>query len=86
MAAPRPWSPLSVLRGCANLRLPVPTLWLDVMQKIRALGFNAISFYVDWALLEGKEGEIRGDGVFDLRPFFDAALEAGIWLIAVSIG
>ena len=23
-------------------RLPVPSLWLDVLQKIKALGFNAV--------------------------------------------
>ncbi|KAH0159312.1 hypothetical protein KCU67_g7171, partial [Aureobasidium melanogenum] len=37
-------------------RLPVPSLWLDVFQKIKALGYNAVSFYADWALLEGKQG------------------------------
>lgn len=63
-------------------RLPVPTLWLDVFQKIKALGFNCVSFYVDWALLEGKPGEYRADGIFDLEPFFDAASEAGIYLLA----
>jgi beta-galactosidase GanA len=41
-----------------------------------------VSFYVDWALLEGKPGVYREEGVFDLQPFYDAALEAGIWLIA----
>lgn len=29
-------------------RLPVPELWLDVLQKIKALGMNAISIYVHW--------------------------------------
>ena len=29
-------------------RLPVPSLWLDVLQKIKALGFSAVSFYTDW--------------------------------------
>ena len=29
-------------------RLPVPSLWLDILQKIKALGFNAVSFYTDW--------------------------------------
>jgi len=37
---------------------------------------------VDWALLEGKPGVYREEGVFDLKPFFDAAQEAGIYLIA----
>ncbi|OAR01440.1 hypothetical protein LLEC1_04032 [Akanthomyces lecanii] len=63
-------------------RLPVPSLWLDVFQKIKALGFNTVSFYVDWALLEAKEGEYRAEGIFDLDPFFKAAETAGIFLIA----
>lgn len=63
-------------------RLPVPGLWLDIFQKVKALGFNAVSFYTHWALLEGEEGVYRADGVFALEPFFSAASEAGIYLIA----
>lgn len=63
-------------------RLPSPSLWLDVLQKIRALGFNCVSFYVDWALLEGKRGDFSAEGVFSLEPFFEAAQKAGLWLIA----
>ncbi|KAI0020857.1 glycoside hydrolase family 35 protein [Xylariomycetidae sp. FL0641] len=63
-------------------RLPVPSLWIDVFQKIKALGFNCVSFYVDWALLEGKPGEYVEEGVFDLKPFFEAAKEAGLYLLA----
>ncbi|KAF1956364.1 beta-galactosidase precursor [Byssothecium circinans] len=63
-------------------RLPIPSLHLDIFQKIKALGYNGVSFYVDWALLEGKPGVYRADGVFDLQPFFDAASKAGIYLIA----
>jgi len=53
-----------------------------VFQKIKALGFNGVSFYVDWALLEGKPGVYRADGVFSLEPFYEAAQKAGIYLIA----
>lgn len=63
-------------------RLPVPTLWIDIFQKIKALGFNCVSFYVDWALLEGNPGHYRADGIFALEPFFEAAKEAGIYLLA----
>lgn len=63
-------------------RLPVTELQLDVFQKVKALGFNCVSFYVDWALVEGKPGEYRADGIFDLEPFFEAAKEAGIYLLA----
>jgi len=62
--------------------LPVSSLYLDIFQKIKALGFNTVSFYVDWALLEGNRGTYRADGIFDLQPFFDAASQAGIYLLA----
>ena len=65
-------------------RLPVPSLYLDVFQKIKALGFSGVSFYTDWALLEGKEGNFIAEGIFALEPFFQAASEAGIYLVAVS--
>ncbi|POR33268.1 Putative beta-galactosidase A [Tolypocladium paradoxum] len=63
-------------------RLPVPSLYLDVFQKIKAMGFNMVSFYVAWALLEGEPGEFRADGIFDLEPFLEAAKKAGIYLLA----
>ncbi|KAJ6443892.1 beta-galactosidase [Purpureocillium lavendulum] len=63
-------------------RQPVASLHLDVLQKIKAMGFNMVSFYVDWALLEGKRGEFRAEDVHDLEPFFEAAKQAGIYLLA----
>ena len=66
-------------------RLPSPSLWLDVFQKIRSMGYTGVSFYTNWALLEGKQGEFTAEGVFALEPFFDAASQAGIYLLAVSM-
>lgn len=63
-------------------RLPVASLYLDVFQKIKALGYTGVSFYVDWALLEGTPGVYDDSGIFNLQPFFDAASEAGIYLVA----
>ncbi|EKD21737.1 uncharacterized protein L3040_004959 [Drepanopeziza brunnea f. sp. 'multigermtubi'] len=63
-------------------RLPVPDLWLDVFQKVKALGFNVVSFYVHWALLEGEPGVYTAEGVFAFEPFFEAAKQAGIYLLA----
>lgn len=63
-------------------RLPVPDLWLDVFQKVKALGFNVVSFYVHWALVEGEPGTYLANDVFAFEPFFAAAQEAGIYLIA----
>ena len=56
---------------------------MDIFQKIKAVGFNTVSFYADWALLEGKQGDFSAEGVFAFEPFFDAAKQAGIYLIAV---
>jgi hypothetical protein len=63
-------------------RLPVPSLWLDVFQKVKAMGLNCVSFYVDWAVLEGKPGSFTAEGVFDLEGFIKAASDAGIYLLA----
>jgi beta-galactosidase GanA len=49
---------------------------------VKALGMNTVSFYVDWAVLEGKPGDYSAEGVFVFEPFFDAAKQAGIYLIA----
>jgi hypothetical protein len=62
-------------------RLPVISLWKDVLQKVKALGYTGVSFYIDWALLEGEPGIIRTDGIFALKPFFDAASEVGLYLL-----
>jgi hypothetical protein len=64
-------------------RLPSPSLWLDVFQKIKAAGFNTVSYYNMWALNEQTRGQFRAEGVFDMVPFYEAALKAGIYLIAV---
>jgi beta-galactosidase GanA len=63
-------------------RLPVPGLWLDVFQKIKAMGFNGVSFYTYWGLMEGNPGHVITSGIFGLDKFFKAATEAGIYLLA----
>lgn len=63
-------------------RLPVPGLWLDIFQKIKSIGFNGVSFYVDWSLIEGNPGQFVTDGIWSLERFFYAATESGIYLIA----
>lgn len=46
------------------------------------MGFNTVSIYVMWALIEPKKGEVSFEGYRDLQPFFDAAMEAGLYVIA----
>ncbi|KAJ8113720.1 hypothetical protein OPT61_g4217 [Boeremia exigua] len=63
-------------------RLPVPSLWLDIFQKIKALGYNGVSIYTPWVLHEPKSGSFQAEGVFDYGPFFEAAERAGVYLVA----
>ena len=64
-------------------RQAVPDLWLDIFQKIRAMGYTAVSFYIDWFLHEGEPGVFRADdGPFEISKFIQLAKQAGIYLIA----
>lgn len=63
-------------------RLPVPSLWPDVFQKIKALGLNTVSFYLHWGALEGKRGDFNDPAGLAIEPFLQAAQDAGIYLIA----
>lgn len=63
-------------------RLPVPSLWPDVFQKIKALGLNTVSFYLHWGSLEGKSGDFNDPAGLAIEPFLQAAQDAGIYLIA----
>jgi beta-galactosidase GanA len=65
--------------------LPVPSLWLDIFQKIKALGYNGVSFYAAWVLHEPKPGSFSAEGIFDWEPYFDAAKKSGVYLVAVSM-
>ncbi|KAF9452019.1 glycoside hydrolase family 35 protein [Macrolepiota fuliginosa MF-IS2] len=63
-------------------RNPVQSLHFDVLQKIKSMGFSAVSIYIHWGLLEPERGEISFEGFRDLQPFFDAAKKAGLYVIA----
>ncbi|OBZ69864.1 putative beta-galactosidase A [Grifola frondosa] len=69
-------------------RLPNPELWSDIFQKIRANGFNTVSFCVNQALHYPSPGTNNGTGDFqtdtyrDIQRFIDEAKNAGLWLIA----
>ncbi|KAJ6549188.1 glycoside hydrolase superfamily [Mycena sp. CBHHK59/15] len=66
-----------------GFRLPVVPLWKDVMQKAKAAGLNTSSVYTHWAMINPKSGVIDLEGVNVLQPLFDAAREAGLWIIAL---
>jgi len=59
-------------------RLPSPSLWLDIFQKMKAAGFNATSLYFDWGLpLAGPRRLRLQRGCADVDLLLDMAQQAG---------
>ena len=63
-------------------RLPSPALWRDVLQKMKAVGFNTVSFYFDWGYHSPAPGVYDFSGVRDMDRLLDIADEAGLYVIA----
>ncbi|MER5756577.1 beta-galactosidase [Streptomyces sp. NPDC002088] len=62
-------------------RLPSPSLWRDVLQKMRAHGYNAVSIYVSWNYHSPAPGHYDFTGVRDLDLFLRMAAETGLYVI-----
>jgi beta-galactosidase GanA len=63
-------------------RLPSPSLWRDILQKMKSSGYNAVSFYTDWGYHSAKQGVYDFTGVRDMDRFLDLAAEVGIYVVA----
>ncbi|KAL0951693.1 hypothetical protein HGRIS_008369 [Hohenbuehelia grisea] len=64
-----------------TFRLPVPSLWPDILEKAKAAGLNAISVYTHMGLLNPSRGVVDLDGFRALQPLFDAAKEVGLFVV-----
>src|SRR3569833_1476349 len=63
-------------------RLPSVALWRDVLQKLKASGYNATSVYFDWGYHSPAPGVYDFSGVRDMDRFLGIAAEVGIYVIA----
>ncbi|RDB21488.1 putative beta-galactosidase A [Hypsizygus marmoreus] len=70
-------------------RLPGnPDLWTDIFQKVKANGFNTVSFYVNWAVhfptptTNNSHGDFQPGTYRDIQRFIDEGKKAGLWMIA----
>lgn len=63
-------------------RLPVPGLWPDIFQKMKAAGFNTASIYFSWGYHSPRKGVYDFSGVRDIDKLLDDARDAGIYVIA----
>ncbi|KAJ3922037.1 glycoside hydrolase superfamily [Lentinula edodes] len=64
-----------------TFRLPVPSLWPDILDKFKAAGFNAISVYVHMGLVNPSPGVMDFDGYRSLSALYEAARLAGLWIV-----
>ncbi|KAJ7627105.1 glycoside hydrolase family 35 protein [Roridomyces roridus] len=62
-------------------RLPVPSLWPDILEKAKAAGLNAISIYTHMGLQNPAPGVVDFDGFRALKPLYEAAMAAGLWVV-----
>ena len=63
-------------------RLPSPSLWLDILQKMKAEGYNAVTIYFDWAYHSPKPGVYDFSGVRNVGKLLDMAAQVGLYVIA----
>jgi beta-galactosidase GanA len=62
-------------------RLPSPSLWRDVLQKMRAHGHNAVTACVAWNVHSPAPGRYDFSGVRDLDLFLRTAAETGLYVV-----
>jgi beta-galactosidase GanA len=62
-------------------RLPSPDLWRDVLQKMKASGFNTVAFYFDWGFHSPKPGVYDFTGIRDVDLLLRMAAEEGLYVI-----
>lgn len=62
-------------------RLPSPDLWRDVLQKMKASGFNTVALYFDWGYHSPKRGVYDFTGVRDVERVLTMAEEEGLFVI-----
>jgi beta-galactosidase GanA len=63
-------------------RLPNPSLWRDVIQKMKALGFNGVAFYFDWGYHSPAPGVYDFSGIRNVERALQIAKEEGMYVIA----
>ncbi|CAK5271692.1 unnamed protein product [Mycena citricolor] len=64
-----------------TFRLPVPSLWPDILQKAKAAGLNGISVYTHMGAINPAPGVVDFNDWRALQPLYEAAMEAGIWVV-----
>ncbi|KAK3501824.1 glycoside hydrolase superfamily [Neurospora crassa] len=64
-------------------RLPVPELWQDILEKVKAMGMRMISIYTHWGFHAPTPDQTDfSTGAHNLTRFFEMAKEVGLYVLA----
>jgi beta-galactosidase GanA len=62
-------------------RLPVPELWKDILQKLKAAGLNAFTFYAHWGWHAPNQDTVDfTNGAHQFDKLYDLAKEIGLYV------
>ncbi|MCJ1305203.1 hypothetical protein MMC08_008017 [Hypocenomyce scalaris] len=63
-------------------RIPVPEMWTDILQKIKAAGFTGFTFYSNWGYHAFNSTSLDFEtGAHDIGRFFELAPEIGLYIV-----
>lgn len=70
-----------IISGTIHYFRVVPEYWRDRLEKLKAMGYNAVETYVAWNMHEPKEGEFCFEGGLDLCRFIQIAQGLELYVI-----
>ncbi len=73
--------PVQIISGAVHYFRVVPAYWRDRLEKLKALGCNAVETYIPWNFHEPEKGVFRFEGGRDVERFVQLAQELGLSVI-----
>ncbi|KHJ83558.1 beta-galactosidase domain protein, partial [Oesophagostomum dentatum] len=77
--------PFRYISGSIHYFRIQPSQWKDRLHRVRALGFNAIQYYIPWNFHEIYEGKYDFSGIRDFVEFTRIAYDLGMYSL-VRVG
>ncbi|KAG4436423.1 hypothetical protein IFR05_008097 [Cadophora sp. M221] len=63
-------------------RIPVPELWIDILEKVKAAGFNAVSFYGHWGYHSAADGSLDFEtGAHNFEKLLEITKAIGLYVL-----
>lgn len=73
--------PTLLLAGEMHFGRVQPEDWDTRLKQAKAMGLNAVSFYLFWNTVESKEGQFTFSGLTDVRHVLELCRQNGLWAI-----